>query len=475
MKIFNTISRKKQEFKSIKDKIVTMYVCGPTVYDLFHIGNARTFVFFDVVRNYFEYKGYEVKYIQNFTDIDDKIINKAEEKGVSISEISEKYIKEYYEDADKLNIKRATLNPKATENIFEMIRLIEKLIENGFAYSINGNIYFSIKSFKEYGKLFGQDINTLKSGSRIEVNKEKRDPLDFILWKKSYENEIGYDAPWGKGRPGWHTECCSMIYKYFDGETIDIHCGGFDLIFPHHENEIAQMEVLTKRPLANYWMHCYFLNIDNQKMSKSLNNFFTTREILDKYSSNVLRFFILSSHYRNELCFSEDQLIWSEKSLDRIYKCYGLINEKLNGNFENENEEHLNKLLDFEKRFIERMDDDFNTSDSISIIFEFIKYINSNLNNFSKGECIYSKDKLEDLFGILGINLREFVNEDLEISDLIREKILKRYDMKINKEFNLADSIRSELLECGILLEDIKGGVRVLNSKSGALIETIFY
>lgn len=475
MKIFNTINRKKEEFKSIENKVVTMYVCGPTVYDLFHIGNARTFVFFDVVRNYFEYKGYEVKYIQNFTDIDDKIINKAKESGVSISEISEKYIKEYYEDADKLNIKRATLNPKATENIIDMIKLIENLIEKDFAYVVNGNVYFSINSFVGYGKLFGQDINTLKYGSRIEVNKEKKYPLDFILWKKSDENEVGYDAPWGRGRPGWHTECCAMIHKYFDGRTIDIHCGGFDLIFPHHENEIAQIEVLTKKPLANYWMHCYFLNIDNQKMSKSLKNFFTAREILEKYSSNVFRFFILSAHYRNELCFSEDQLIWAEKSLDRIYKCYESINEKLNVSFMNEKEEHLDELLDFEKRFIERMDDDFNTSDSISIIFEFIKYINLNLNNFSKSECVYSRDKLEELFGILGINLREFIDEDIELNDLIREKILRRYDMKRNKEFDLADLIRSELLECGILLEDIRGGVRVLNIKSGALIETIFY
>ena len=276
MKVFNTITRKKEKFNPINKEFVTMYVCGPTVYDLFHIGNARTFVVFDVVRRYLEYKGYKVKFIQNFTDIDDKIINKANKEGKHISQVSERYIKHYYEDADKLNIKRATLNPRATENIKEMIDLILHLIEKGFAYEVNGDVYFSIKCFSEYGKLFGQDIKTLKVGSRIEVNKNKKDPLDFILWKKSKENEPGYDSVWGKGRPGWHTECGSMIYKYFDGNTIDIHGGGGDLIFPHHENEIAQIEALTGKPLSNYWMHCSFLSINDEKMSKSLNNFFTT-------------------------------------------------------------------------------------------------------------------------------------------------------------------------------------------------------
>lgn len=476
MKLFNTITRKKEEFKSIKKDVVTMYVCGPTVYDLFHIGNARTFIFFDVVRSYFEYKGYEVKFIQNFTDIDDKIIDKANKNNVCISKISETYIDEYYKDADKLKIKRATLNPKATENINEMVDLIINLIDSRFAYEVDGDVYFSIKSFKSYGKLFGQDLSTLKSGSRIEINKNKKDPLDFILWKKSKEGEVGYNSPWGYGRPGWHTECCSMIYKYFNGETIDIHCGGIDLIFPHHENEIAQMEVLTNKPLANYWMHCSFLSINNQKMSKSLNNFFTTREILDKYSGNCLRFFILSSHYRNELYFSEDQLVWAEKSLDRIYKCYISLLELKNVINNNCDDDHLNKLHDFEKKFLERMDDDFNTSDAISVIFEIIKYINSFVNCFNDDEVKKCKSILEKFLGILGIDIKECINGNVgTLNEEIREMIHKRYNYKLQKDFVSADLLRERLLGMNILLEDIRNGVRVLDLEKNILIDTIFY
>lgn len=291
MKIFNTLTRIKEEFKPINKEIVNMYVCGPTVYDLFHLGNARTFIFFDCVRRYLEYNGYSVNYIQNFTDIDDKIINKSIKENRTICEISNKYIEEYYVDSDRLNIKRATQNPRATDCIEDMINLISKLMYSGFAYEIDGDVYFSVREFGSYGKLFGQDINTLKSGSRIKINKNKKDALDFILWKKNKENEPGYDSPWGIGRPGWHTECCSMIYKYFDGDTIDIHGGGIDLVFPHHENEIAQIEVLENKKLANYWMHCSFLNVGNEKMSKSLENFFTIREILNRYTGDVIRFF----------------------------------------------------------------------------------------------------------------------------------------------------------------------------------------
>lgn len=473
MKVFNTITRRKEEFETIVNNKVTMYVCGPTVYDLFHIGNARTFVFFDVVRRYLEYKGYEVFYVQNFTDIDDKIINKASSERVVISEISEKYINEYFKDADFLKIKRSNCNPKATENIKEMIDLINELISKGFAYEANGCIYFSVKSFKGYGKLFGQDLDSLKSGIRIEINQDKEDPLDFIMWKKSKEGEPGYDSPWGKGRPGWHTECCSMIKKYFDNNTIDIHGGGFDLIFPHHENEIAQAEVLEDKPLANYWMHCSFLNIDKRKMSKSLGNFFTTREILEKYSSNCLRFFLISSHYRSELCFSEDQLVWAEKSLERIYNAYNLLIQNDNKVLSSEVNKQV-EILDFKNKFVNKMDDDFNTSDAISVIFDFVKYINLRACDFSKDDLVLCKNILKELLEILGIFLEEN-REENGLSDERRSKILKRYEFKKNKNFASADLIRDELLKDGIILEDIKNGVNVKSSNNNVLICTLLY
>lgn len=475
MKIFNTMTRSKQEFKPIKADYVTMYVCGPTVYDLFHIGNARTFVFFDVVRKYLEYKGYKVKFIQNFTDIDDKIIDKACKQNTTITEISEKYIEDYYEDADRLNIKRATYNPKATENVKEMIEVIESLIKHNHAYEVSGDVYFSINSFPEYGKLFGQDLKTLKSGSRVKINSKKKDSLDFILWKKSEEHEVGYESPWGRGRPGWHTECCSMIHKYFDGEIIDIHGGGFDLIFPHHENEIAQIGALTGKSLANYWMHCSFLSVNKQKMSKSLGNFFTTREILDKYGSNALRFFILSSHYRNELFFSESQLSWAEKSLERIYKCYSYILEQKN-NLNNNKSKKIEELVEFKNRFISRMDDDFNTSDAISIIFEFTRYINTYGNELSLEEFEYALGILNEFLEILGIEFKKENKESkLGIDEEIRNLIIKRYECKKNKDFATADTIRNQLMEKQILIEDIVNGVRVVDGNTKEVIDTILY
>lgn len=474
MRVFNTITRRKEQFKTVVHNQVRMYVCGPTVYDLFHIGNARTFVFFDVVRRYLEYRGYEVFYVQNFTDIDDKIINKASSEQADISKVSEKYINEYYKDADCLTIKRGSLNPKATENIKEMIELIEELIIKNFAYEADGCVYFSVKSFKDYGKLFGQNLDTLKSGVRIEVNQDKKDPLDFIMWKKSKESEPGYDSPWGKGRPGWHTECCSMIKKYFNNSTIDIHGGGVDLIFPHHENEIAQAEVLSGNPLANYWMHCSFLNIDKRKMSKSLGNFFTTREILERYSSNCLRFFLISSHYRSELCFSEDQLVWAEKSLERIYNAYNLLIQSSNEILCDEICKR-DEILNFKNKFINKMDDDFNTSDAISVIFDFIKFINVFINNFSKDDLILCKNILEELLGILGIFFEENREEKL-LSDELRNKILRRYEFKKNKDFVSADLIRDELLKEGIALEDIKNGVNVKNlNNNNMLVCTLLY
>lgn len=470
MKIYNTLTRRKEDFKTVNDKIVNMYVCGPTVYDLFHVGNARTFVFFDVVRNYLEYKGYSVKFIQNFTDIDDKIIKKANDENKTIYEISNKYIEEYYEDANNLNIRKASLNPKATDNVHDMINFIVELIENGFAYVVDGDVYFSIESFKEYGKLFGQDLDTLKTGARIEVNKKKKNPFDFILWKNAKDGEESYECPWGKGRPGWHTECSAMVRKYFGGETIDIHGGGFDLIFPHHENEIAQTEALQKKPLANYWIHCSFLNIENKKMSKSIGNFFTTRDILNDYGSNVLRFFILSSHYRNELCFSEEQLIWAKKSLDRIYKVYDILSTKKDFSIQD-------IILDiniYRNKFVDRLDDDFNTSDAISVMFEFCKFINSNLEKLSESDCKKFKILFDELFNILGIIVNSKQQEKV-LDDKIKDLVMKRYNAKKNREFSLADSIRSELLNMGIFLEDISGGVRVGTVNDNKILEVINY
>lgn len=476
MRVFNTITRKKEEFKPINNNHINMYVCGPTVYDLFHIGNARTFVVFDVVRRYFEYKGYTVKFVQNFTDIDDKIINKANESDEDISKVSEKYIGEYYKDAENLHIKRATINPKATENINEMIFLIDELVKNDYAYESNGDVYFNISSFKEYGKLFGQDIKTLKAGSRIQINKDKKDPLDFILWKKAKDGEPYYESPWGNGRPGWHTECCAMIGKYFKGETIDIHGGGFDLIFPHHENEIAQREVLSNKPLANYWMHCSFLNVNKEKMSKSLGNFFTTREIVEKYSSNILRFFLLSSHYRNELCFSEDQLVWSNKSLSRIFNAYKFLDS-----YEEESKvknikerRYIDDINKFKDKFIEKMDDDFNTSDGISVIFEFVKFINAYGENFTEEDRVYAKNIFNEFFSVLGIEFEED-NQCRELSEEVREMIKTRWECKRERDFSSADKIRDSLLSLGIVLEDIPKGVRVVNSKDNRIIDTILY
>ncbi len=476
MRVFNTITRKKEEFKPINNNHINMYVCGPTVYDLFHIGNARTFVVFDVVRRYFEYRGYTVKFVQNFTDIDDKIINKANENDEDISKVSEKYIGEYYKDSENLHIKRATINPKATENINEMIFLIDELVKNDYAYESNGDVYFNISSFKEYGKLFGQDIKTLKAGSRIQINKDKKDPLDFILWKKAKDGEPYYESPWGNGRPGWHTECCAMIGKYFKGETIDIHGGGFDLIFPHHENEIAQREVLSNKPLANYWMHCSFLNINKEKMSKSLGNFFTTREIIEKYSSNILRFFLLSSHYRNELYFSEDQLVWSNKSLSRIFNAYKFLDSyeeesKVDNIKERRYVDDINKFKD---KFIERMDDDFNTSDGISVIFEFVKFINAYGDNFTEEDRVYAKNIFNEFFSVLGIEFEED-NQCRELSEEVREMIKTRWECKRERDFSSADKIRDSLLSLGIVLEDIPKGVRVINSKDNGIIDTILY
>ncbi|KYH28790.1 MULTISPECIES: cysteine--tRNA ligase [Clostridium] len=461
MKIFNTMTRQKEEFVPIKPNEITMYVCGPTVYNYFHIGNARTFLVFDTIRRYFEYRGYKVKFVQNFTDIDDKMIKRANEENTTVRELGDRYIEEYYKDADGLNIERATVNPRATEYIEEIIKFIQDLIDKGYAYEVDGDVYFSTKKFKEYGKLSGQNLDDLQAGARISVDERKKDPMDFAVWKSEKPGEPSWDSPWGKGRPGWHIECSCMAHKIL-GETIDIHAGGADLVFPHHENEIAQSEARSGKPFANYWMHSAYLNINNKKMSKSLNNFFTTREILEKYDAEVVRLFMLSAHYRTPLNFSDELLESAKASKERLYNAIGnlerLIDEVKTENLKEEEKAYIENLNSYKGKYIDKMDDDFNTADAIAVIFDLIKDINTNIGVDSSKELIkYCLDLIRELGKPLGI-LQKSTIEDLnsEIEALIEE----RQQARKNKNWALADKIRDDLKARGIILEDTPQGVR---------------
>jgi cysteinyl-tRNA synthetase len=461
MKIYNTMTRTKEEFVPLKENEVNMYVCGPTVYDLFHIGNARTFIVFDTVRRYFEYRGYKVNFVQNFTDIDDKMINRANNEKTTVKELGDKYISEYYKDADGLNIKRATVNPRATEFIDEIVHFVKDLVDNGYAYEVNGDVYFNAKKFEEYGKLSGQNLEDLQAGARISVGESKKDPMDFALWKSEKPGEPSWESPWGKGRPGWHIECSCMAANLL-GKTIDIHAGGTDLVFPHHENEIAQSEARNHQPFAKYWMHAAFLNINNQKMSKSLNNFFTVREVLEKYDSDVMRFLMLSGHYRTQLNFSTELLDSAKASMERLYNAVGnlenLMNEVTYQEFTSEETQYVEELNKYRERYIEKMDDDFNTADGISVIFDLIRDINSNVNvNSSKALVKVSLGVIRELGAPLGI-LQKSVKEDLaaEVEKLIEERQKARKD----KNWSLADKIRDDLKARGIVLEDTPQGVR---------------
>ena len=382
MKIYNSLTRKKEEFVPLKPGKVSMYVCGPTVYNYFHIGNGRTFIVFDTIRRYMEYRGYEVNFVQNFTDIDDKMINKANEENTTVKEIGDKYICEYYKDADGLNIKRATTNPRATEYINEIIDFVSGLIEKGYAYEVNGDVYFRTKKFEGYGQLIGQNLDDLQAGARINVDERKEDPMDFAIWKAQKPGEPAWECPWGLGRPGWHIECSCMAKRLL-GDTIDIHAGGMDLAFPHHENEIAQSEALTGKKFANYWMHAAFLNVNNQKMSKSLNNFLTARDALKEYDADVIRFLMLSGHYRIQLNFSNELLESAKASVERLYNAIGnlenLISEVKNEKMTDEEIKYLESLDAYRQRYIEKMDDDFNTADAISVLFDLIRDTNSNI------------------------------------------------------------------------------------------------
>ena len=461
MKIFNTLTRKKEEFIPIKPGEVNMYVCGPTVYNYFHIGNGRTFIVFDTVRRYMEYRGYKVNFIQNFTDIDDKMIKKANEEGITVKELGDKFIDEYYKDADALNIERATANPRATEFIDEIIQFVKDLIDKGYAYEVNGDVYFETKKFGQYGKLSGQNLEDLQAGARIDVDERKKDPIDFAIWKNQKPGEPAWESPWGMGRPGWHIECSCMAYKLL-GETIDIHAGGYDLIFPHHENEIAQSECRTGKPFAKYWMHSAFLNINNQKMSKSLNNFFTARDILKKYDSDVIRLFMLSGHYRTQLNFSEELLESTKAGLERLYNAIGnlenLLDEVKEEKIKENEKDYIKKIDEYRDKYIEKMDDDFNTADAIAVIFDMVRDINTNIDADSSKELIkHSLDLIRELGGPLGI-LQNSVKENLD--EEIEKLIEQRQQARKEKNWALADKIRDELKDRGIVLEDTPQGVR---------------
>ncbi|MBZ4664661.1 MAG: cysteine--tRNA ligase [Caloramator sp.] len=461
IKVFNTMTRQKEDFVTVEPNVVKMYVCGPTVYNFFHIGNARTFIVFDTIRRYLEYRGYQVKFIQNFTDIDDKMIKRANEEGVTVKDVAEKYIGEYYKDADALNLKRATVNPRATEYINEIIKFVKDLEDKGFAYAVDGDVYFDTTKFKEYGKLSHQSIEDLEAGARIEVDERKRNPMDFALWKAKKEGEPAWQSPWGEGRPGWHIECSTMACSLL-GETIDIHGGGADLVFPHHENEIAQSEARNGKPFARYWMHAAYLNVNNQKMSKSLNNFFTAREILEKYDAEVIRMFMLSGHYRNPINFSLDLLEQAKAGLERIYNSISNLEHVIEvSKFDVMKEEEKifsSKLDEYKYRFIEVMDDDFNTADAISVIFDMVRDINSNINLESSKEIAKKAlDLIRELgspLAILQKNTKESLDEEIE--RLIEERQKARKE----KNFALADKIRDDLKAMGIILEDTPQGVR---------------
>ncbi|WFR56434.1 cysteine--tRNA ligase [Anaerocolumna sp. AGMB13025] len=461
MKLYNTLTKKKEEFIPIEEGKVRMYVCGPTVYNYIHIGNARPVIVFDTVRRYLEYKGYEVNFVSNFTDVDDKIIKKAIEEGVTATTISERYIEECHKDMEGLNIKPATTNPKATEEIDGMIEMISTLIKKGHAYEKNGTVYFRTRSFKDYGKLSKKNIDDLEAGIRIAVVDEKEDPMDFVLWKPKKEGEPYWTSPWSDGRPGWHIECSVMSKKYL-GEQIDIHAGGEDLVFPHHENEIAQSEACNGKEFAKYWMHNAFLNIDNKKMSKSDGNFFTVREISEEYPLQVLRFFMLSAHYRSPLNFSRDLMEASQNGLERIltavYNLEHLLDSAASKELSEAEKNLIGEIESLNAKFDAAMEDDFNTADAIAAIFEIVKAANSNLTSDNSKEVIQTLlDKVLKLTDILGIQAKK---EEELLAEEVEQLIEDRQNARKSKDFAKADEIRNLLLEKGIILEDTREGVR---------------
>ena len=463
MKIFNTLSRQKEEFVPLEEGKVRMYVCGPTVYNLIHIGNARPMIIFDTVRRYFAYKGFAVDYVSNFTDVDDKIIAKANEEGVSSEEISERYIAECKKDMEGLNVLPASVHPRATEEIDGMIHMIDALINKGFAYRADdGTVYYRTRQFKDYGKLSHKNIDDLEAGHRdINVTGElKEDPLDFVLWKPKKEGEPYWESPWSEGRPGWHIECSVMSKRYL-GDQIDIHAGGEDLIFPHHENEIAQSEAANGVPFANYWMHNAFLNIDHKKMSKSLGNFFTVRDISEKYDLQVLRFFMLSAHYRSPLNFSDELMEAAKSGLERITTCaekLRFVGKQAAADAMTQEEEELYAQTDrFVAKFEEAMEDDFNTADAIAAVFELVRFINQNIEGATRTFAEQLYDRLHALCEVLGIVVEK---EEELLDDAIEALIEERQQARKDKNFARADEIRDQLLQQGIQLKDTREGVQ---------------
>ncbi len=459
MKIFNTLTREKEEFKPITEGEVKIYACGPTVYNYIHIGNARPICVFDVLRRYLEYRGYKVTFVQNFTDIDDKIIKKANEEGTDYKTVSEKYIEEFWKDAKGLNFRPATVHPKATENIDKIIEIVSGLIESGHAYAVDGDVYFSPKTFPEYGKLSHQPLEELEAGARIMVGDIKRDPMDFALWKAAKPGEPYWDSPWGKGRPGWHIECSAMVCRYL-GETIDIHCGGQDLIFPHHENEIAQSECFTGKPFAHYWMHNGYINVDNVKMSKSLGNFFTVRDVAEKYGYEPIRYLMISSSYRSPINYSVDIIEQCKASLQRLYTCRDGIDFEIKNAPDGELDENIKAQFDKRvEQFIKAMDDDLNTADGIAAVFELARDINTLVvgKGVTKATAEYAAKIFDELTGVLGLvynRKTETLDEDIDAMIEARTKARKE------KNWAEADRIRDELKAMGIVLEDTAQGVK---------------
>ncbi len=459
MRVFNTLTRSKQEFVPVDKNEVKIYACGPTVYNYIHIGNARPLCVFDVLRRYMEYRGYNVKFVQNFTDVDDKIINRANEEGLTFEQVSEKYINEFWTDAHGLNFKDATVHPKATENIDEIIDIIKTLEEKGYAYAVDGDVYYRALKFNGYGKLSHQPIDDLQSGARIAVGDKKENPLDFALWKAAKEGEPYWESPWGKGRPGWHIECSAMNRKYL-GKTIDIHCGGQDLIFPHHENEIAQSEAANGAPFAKYWMHNGYINVDNVKMSKSLGNFKTVREIAEVYGYEVIRYFLISSHYRSPINYNLEIIEQCKAALERLYTCRESLDFAIkNADSALDDDKEILELI--EKRhqqFIDAMDDDLNTADGLAAIFDLVKDINTKIldKSVSKNVCEAAAGLFDELCDVLGILYNRKSNDlDSEIEALIAQ----RQEARKNKDWATADKIRDDLKSRGIILKDTPQGV----------------
>ena len=462
LKIFNTLTKQKEEFKPINPPEVKMYMCGPTVYDLFHIGNARSFILADIVRRYLKYKGYKVKFAMNLTDVDDKIIKKSNEEKIETSEVTNRYIKSFFDDTSALKIQPADIYPKATEHMHDIIKMIEKLEDEGYAYNVNGNVFYNVGKFRGYGKLSGKKIDELESGARVEVNEEKQNPLDFSLWKKAKEGEPYWESRWGKGRPGWHIECSAMSCKHL-GEYFDIHAGGNDLIFPHHENEIAQSEAANGKPFVKYWMHFGFLNINHEKMSKSLGNFFTARDVLKKYTAEAIRMFFAQAYYRGPLDFTDELLMSATKGLEKFSNLTETIENEIKKN------KSSNNILEFDfggykQKFTDAMDDDFNTAQAVAVIFDFVRDVNRTIAENQNIDVKFFKDvknflseTAEGVLGIIDLNTEIKSSADLDDA-LINLLIDLRLKAKSEKNYKMSDEIRDRLAELGIILKDTKEG-----------------